>query len=185
MKVFFGIILLFFICSSVHFNVATKTVFAVRVAPQATGDMVTIMAYFNNGTNNTYKKPLSLKEFCFFASGEWPSVYNRNRINLFELNGVVGGVLPNEFTNKPTYPYCPSLDSLWKLRFNEYPYLGESRGDGWSQDKWLPGKRQMNYLTDNYGVGTLDAHYFADTSFWKILRDVMDPEWIENYRYMR
>ena len=171
--------------TSVHFNVATKTVFAVRVAPQATGEMITILAFFNNGHTNSYKKVLTLKEFCFFASGTWPSIYNRNRINLFELNGVDGGVLIDEFSRKPTYPYCPAIDSLWKLRYDQYPYLGDARGDGWSHDKWVPGERQMNFITSQYGVGAMDTQYFADTSFWKILRDVVDTTWIENYRYMQ
>lgn len=185
MRRLLAIAIIFFLTASVQFNVATKTVFAVRVAFQGNGQMFTIMAYFNNGTNNTYKRVLTMREFCFYASGTWPSIYNRNQINLFELNNVEGGVLLDEFSRKPTHPYCPSLDSLWKLRFDSYPFVGMDNGDGWSHDKWVPGKRQMNYLTDQYGVGAMDTHYFADTSFWKILRDVVDPEWIENYRYMQ
>lgn len=185
MKKYIFAIFLFLLTTSVHFDVATRTIFAVRVSPQATGDMVTILVFFNNGHSNAYKKTLSLKEFCFFASGTWPSIYNRNRINLFELNGVNGGVIVDEFTKKPTHPYCPAIDSLWKIRFDKYPYKGKELEIGWSTDSSFPGKRQMNYLTSEYNIGNIDNHYFSDTNFWKILRDVVNPEWIDNYRYMQ
>ncbi len=185
MRTFVTCLALFTLTTSIHFNVATRTIFAIRVSPQATGEMISILAFFNNGTNNSYKKTLSFREFCFYASGTWPSVYNRNRINLFDLNGVDGGVLIDEFSNKPQHPYCPAIDSLWKLRFDRYPYKGKELEKGWSMDKWMPGERQMKYLTTEYNIGNIDNHYFADTNFWKVLRDVTDPEWIDNYRYLQ
>ena len=32
------------------------------------------------------------KEFCHVASGDWPSIYNPQRENLFEQEEVVGGI---------------------------------------------------------------------------------------------
>ncbi|MEN9399919.1 MAG: hypothetical protein RL632_1020, partial [Bacteroidota bacterium] len=28
----------------------------------------------------------------------------------------------------------------------------------------------------------IDADYFIDTNFWKLLRDVQDPKWVLNYK---
>lgn len=174
------LVLISFLFLSVQFRSELRTVFGVRVAPQATGQMITLVAFFSDGTMQSHRKILSVKEFIHYASGDWPSKYNRNRIDLFKLNEVAGGVYIDSVTQEKV-PFCFALDDLWKLRYSHSPYKGENE-EGWSQDKFLPSPQQQVYLYKNYGMEHINTKFFIDTNFWKLLRDVGDLEWIENYR---
>ena len=180
MKRIFIFILISFICSSVRFQNEIRPVFGVCIAYQATGAMTTLVAYIDNGRTLSHKKILSLKEFVGFASGEWPSIYNPNRIDYFEINKVPGGMYKDSITFQTT-PFCSALDSLWKIRFRSYPFRGKNEL-GWSQDTHSPSLNQKKFLYDEYGVKQIDSNFFLDTSFWKLLRDVENPEWILKYK---
>lgn len=169
-----------FIFLSVQFRSELRTVFGVRVAYQATGQMITMVAFFSDGKMQSHRKILSIKEFIHYASGDWPNIYNRNRIDLFQLNDVAGGIYVDSVTQEKI-PYCFSLDNLWKLRYSHSPFKGQSE-EGWSQDKFLPSSQQQIFLHENYGMEHINTKFFIDTNFWKLLRDVQDPEWIEMYK---
>jgi len=179
-KRIFALSLICVLNSSVQFQTEIRPVFGVCVAYQSTGAMTTIVVYIDNGRTLTHKKMLSLKEFVGFASGAWPSIYNPNRIDYFELNKVPGSMLKDSISRQTT-PYCSALDSLWKIRFKQYPFRGKNEL-GWSQDAHSPSLSQKKYLFDEYGVKQIDSNFFLDTSFWKILRDVENQEWIMNYK---
>ncbi len=166
--------------SSIQFKPMNRTVFGVRISYSATGSMYTLAVFIHDGQFLTKKKILSNKDFAFFASGEWPSIYNPNRENLFDQNDVLGGVYQDSIT-LDKLPYCFALDSLWKVRFRTYPFQGKNE-NGWSQDAYFPSLRQKKYLYDRYGIEQIDTKFFLDTSFWKLLRDVRDPLWISTYR---
>lgn len=174
------IVLSAFLFLSVQFKAELRTVFGVRVAYQSTGQMLTIVAFFSDGTMQSHRKTLSFKEFAHYASGDWPSIYNRNRIDLFELNGVLGGIFQDSITHEKL-PYCFAMDSLWKLRFSYHPF-NKGNDKGWSQDQFLPSPQQQKYLYNQYGMNHIDTQFFIDTSFWKLLRDVTNPEWVETYK---
>lgn len=174
------IVILAYLSLSVQFRNELRSVFGVRVSYQANGQMLTFIAYFTDDVTESHRKILSFDEFVHFASGDWPSIYNRNRMNLFDLNSVTGGVYQDSITFKKT-SYCFAIDSLWKLRFSHYPFLGNN-DTGWSQSEFLPSLPQQKYLYDEYGMTHIDTRYFVDTSFWKLLRDVTDKEWIERYK---
>ncbi|HLU87476.1 MAG TPA: hypothetical protein VKZ44_06945 [Taishania sp.] len=165
---------------SVQFRSEIRTVFGVRVAYQSTGQMITLVAFFSDGVMQSHRKILSFKEFVHYASGDWPSIYNRNRIDLFKLNDVPGGVFQDSITRQKI-PFCSPIDSLWKLRFDRYPFHGSSEF-GWSRGQFLPSSEQQKYLYKEYGMDHIDTKFFIDTNFWKLLRDVSNPEWIEYYR---
>lgn len=174
------ILIVAFLSLSVQFRSELRSVFGVRVSYQANGQMVTFIAYYTDGVMETNRKFLTFNEFVHYASGEWPSIYNRNRMNLFELNGVQGGIFRDSITRKET-PYCFSVDSLWKLRFRNYPFKG-SMEEGWSQDEFLPSPAQQKFLYKNYGMAHIDTKFFVDTNFWNLLQDVTNEEWIAMYR---
>lgn len=169
-----------FLFLSVQFRSELRTVFGIRVAYQATGQMVTLVAFFSDGKMQSHRKILSVKEFIHYASGDWPNIYNRNRIDLFQLNDVAGGIYIDSVTQEKV-PYCFALDNLWKLRYSHSPFKGQSE-EGWSQDKFLPSPQQQKFLHTNYGMEHINTKFFIDTNFWKLLRDVEDPEWIEMYK---
>jgi hypothetical protein len=169
-----------FLFLSVQFRSEIRTVFGVRVAYQSTGQMITLVAFFSDGKMQSHRKILTLKEFIHYASGDWPSIYNRNRIDLFKLNDVPGGVYQDSITLQKI-PYCFAIDSLWKLRFDRYPFQGNGEM-GWSQEQFLPSSQQQKFLYKHYDMDHIDTKFFIDTNFWKLLRDVCDPEWVEQYK---
>ncbi len=180
MKRIFLFAFLFYLFSSVHPKNEIRAVFGVQIAYQSTGQLINLVVYIHNGRTLSHQKVLTLREFAFFASGEWPSIYNPNRINYFEKENVPGGIFEDSITHQKI-PYCFALDSLWKLRFRSYPFKG-GFGEGWSQDAYFPSLTQKKYLFERYGVEQIDTKYFLDTSFWMLLRDVRDPGWISTYR---
>ncbi|MES2588138.1 MAG: hypothetical protein V4622_04105 [Bacteroidota bacterium] len=180
MKVILFFLSLFFVTSSLVFKSAVKTVFAVQVNMQTNSQMYTIVVYIDNGRTLTHKKNLTKDEFVKFASGKWPSIYNPERKNLLAENNILCGLVKDSITKKDVV-FCSPLDSLWKLRFSDYPF-NNGKEKGWSRELYKPSSKQAIFLKDNYAVNDLDFGFFMDANFWKIMRDVQDPDWIKKYR---
>jgi hypothetical protein len=177
------IISIWIVSCSVQFKEIARSVFGVRIAFQANSAYTTFVCFLDNGRVYTNKRIVSQDEFIKIASGYWPSIYNPKRINYFEERTLACGVDVDSFSRK-TSTYCPSFDSLWKIRFSTYPYQGSSE-EGWSNKLHKPAPPQEIYLYNNYGIKQIDADFFLDTNFWKLLNDVVDPVWINNYKSLR
>ena len=157
--------------------------FGVKISFQATGVLTSYIAYIDNGRVQTHAKQISETEFIKIASGHWPSIYNPTRRNLFKEYNYDCGVLKDSFTLKD-YTYCLPLDSLWKIHFEKHP-LDITKGNGWSNKQFNPSLKQELFLYQTYGVAHLDADYFLDTNFWKLLGDIQKPEWVINYKCLK
>jgi hypothetical protein len=160
-----------------------RGIFGVRIAFQSNSQMTTFVCFLDNGRTLTHKRILSQDEFIHFASGDWPSIYNPKRINYFEERNLNCGIATDSFSLKKV-SYCVPFDSLWKLRFSTYPYR-QSVEMGWSPNLYKPSLKQEKFLYDNYGVANIDGDFFLDTAFWKLLNDVQDPVWIQNYKSLQ
>ena len=172
--------LCWFIASSANHPEPVRAVFGVRVAVQANSGLTTFVCFLNNGRTLSQRKILSQREFVYIASGKWPSIYNPQRRNYFEERNLVIGIHTDSFSLKET-DYCVPCDSLWKLRFARYPF-NTLNGIGWSNENYRPSDLQEKYLFEEYDVRNIDADYFLDSNFWKILSDVQDSRWVLNYR---
>ena len=160
-----------------------RPVFGVQVRFQTVTNMVALAAFLDDGRALTHKKLLSMEDFVQFASGHWPSIYNPSRENLLEKNNVFCG-LYNDSASLELIPYCFPVDSLWKLRFSDFPFNTMTE-KGWAGNQFTPSERQALFLKENYGVHNVDTDFFLDTNFWKIMRDVQDSMWIENYKALK
>jgi hypothetical protein len=56
---------------------------------------------------------------------------------------------------------------------------------GWSNKLHKPAPKQEVFLYNNYNIKQIDADFFLDTNFWKLMNDVIDPVWINNYKSLR
>ncbi len=157
--------------------------FGLKISYQSTGAIVSYIAYIDNGRAQTHMKIISENEFIKVASGHWPSIYNPTRRNFFAEHNFMCGVLKDSFTLKE-YTYCVPLDSLWKIHFQKNP-LDATKGAGWSNRQFNPSLNQEYYISKNYGVNHIDTEYFLDSNMWKILGDVQDKKWIENYKCLK
>ena len=178
-----AVVLCWFISSSFMLVNPPHGAFGVKISFQATGVLTSYIAYIDNGRVQTHAKQISETEFIKIASGHWPSIYNPTRRNFFKEYNYDCGVLKDSFTLKD-YTYCLPLDSLWKIHFEKHP-LDITKGNGWSNKQFNPSLKQELFLYQTYGVAHLDADYFLDTNFWKLLGDIQKPEWISSYKCLK
>lgn len=173
-------LLTWLVCASIVLPERAHGCFGVRVSIGANSEMCTYAAWLDNGRTLTNKRILDKASFIKIVSGEWPSVYNPDRLNYFEVNGLDCGVVFDSTVWK-SVNYCNPLDSLWKIRFGTYPFKHNTEM-GWSNKYHKPSPEQEKYLYDRYGVTSVDTDFFLDTNFWRLLKDVRDTSWITNYR---
>ncbi len=179
----FALLLIWGVTTSVTpspFGEGWKSVFGVRISIGASSQITTFACYLHNGRVLTNKRIVDKNTFIKFASGYWPSIYNPDRKNLFKENGIECDVFKDSVTHKDM-PSCIPLDSLWKIRFATYPFRGRPEA-GWSNKLYKPSPGQLVYINHRYGVDHIDGDFFLDTSFWLLLNDVMDPNWINSYK---
>lgn len=175
---------IWFLCGSIIYQqTIPRGVFGVRVSFQGNSEIVSFVCFINNGRTLTHKRILSETEFIKYASGHWPNIYNPQRIDYFAERNLKCGVIADTYSLKES-TYCIPFDSLWKIRFSTYPFRSSSEM-GWSSKLFRPSDKQLKYLFINYGIRNIDADYFIDTNFWKILSDVQDTTWIKNYQSLK
>ncbi len=161
-----------------------SAVFGVKISQSSTGSIISYIALrYSADGNLREKRPCNKDEFIKIISGFWPTNFNSKRENFFEKNGVVGGVFVND-TLLQKVSYCPALDSLWKIRYSDYPFSGNDE-KGWSLSGNRPSLKQEKYLSDRYHIKQLDFEYIIDSNFWNLMRDVSDTIWISNYRFIQ
>jgi hypothetical protein len=162
-----------------------KYVFGARISTGSNSQMVSYIAmkYSEDGILRGTRVYTSKDEFIKVLSGYWPSPFNPNKIDYFKQNKVMGGVFVND-TIRAEVGYCPALDSLWKIRFSDWPYQGRNE-PGWSLNRTRPSLKQEEYLVKRYNIKQFDFDYIVDTNFWNLLYDVTDSTWIENYKFIQ
>ena len=177
----FVVLVIWGICVSIIPSTAQpRPVFGVRVSIGANSKLTTYVCYINTGRTLTHKRVCDRETFIKIVSGHWPSIYNPKRVNLFEENGLGCNVFEDSVTFKDI-PECVPFDSLWKIRFSVYPFRNRDE-NGWSNKYHKPSPLQEKYLGNRYGINHIDGDFFLDTSFWLLLKDVTDPDWIANYK---
>lgn len=177
------ILLIWLISASVVYTERAHGCFGVRVSIGANSEICTYACWLDNGRVLTNKRIFDRKSFVKILSGEWPSVYNPDRINYFDEYGLNCG---NYFDSTvwTEVNYCSPIDSLWKIRFATYPFKHNTEM-GWSNKYHKPSPKQEKYLYDRYGITSVDTDFFLDTNFWRLMKDVSDTGWINNYKTLR
>lgn len=158
-------------------------VFGVNVSVGPNTAINHYTCYINNGRTLSLRSKYDHVSFGKVLTGRWPSVYNPDRIDLLKENKIEYTFEHDAYLRRD-YFNCPAIDSLWKIRFSISPYTGSSE-EGWSNGLHMPSLKQRKYLFDRYEISHIDSDYFLDTNFFKILRDVVDPIWIETYKAMQ
>jgi hypothetical protein len=153
--------------------------FGVRIGLTVDSQIVNFAGFIYNDGRLVTNQNLTKEDFIRFASGFWPSRFNPKRENFFEKYNVPGGLLTDSITGKKI-PFCPTLDSLWKICYSDHPFRGSSE-KGWSQELYKPSRKQFLYLDSVYGVKSISHDFFHDTMFWRLLQDIDTPNWKEHY----
>ncbi|PKR81796.1 hypothetical protein CW751_00195 [Brumimicrobium salinarum] len=154
-----------------------KISFGVKIGILPTGGLTQYaMVFYKKGKRISIQE-VSLTKLVKIGKGEWPLPRTTTFHDFFEEFNLYNDTLPDG----RIIDYGAAFDSLWKIRFNVHPF-DHSKGEGWSQGEIRPSLKQQAYIYNRYGVRGYDQDYFADTSFFKLLKDVMNPKWIQEYK---
>jgi hypothetical protein len=162
--------------SSVRHNIT----FGVKIGTMPTGHLIQLAIFHYRGEKAASIQPISKTEFFKIGSGQWPVPRTRSAHDFFEEQGL-NELYKYDSLADPPIDINAALDSLWKIRFQEHPYKA-SLGNGWSMGRYRPSRKQQEYIYNTYGVRGYDQDYFSDTAFFKLMRDVVNPDWIKNYK---
>lgn len=127
--------------------------------------------------------PMTREQFVLQAQGVVPSKANPEGINLFRKYEVLRCLPQGPDTTGRYLMDCSIFDDLWKLRFWDYPFRlveGQHPGKGWAEKREAPSPRQLLLLTD-YGMLRVGDIARGENAF-RLLRDVGDSAWVDNYR---
>ncbi|MBL8002153.1 MAG: hypothetical protein JNL05_09350 [Flavobacteriales bacterium] len=158
-------------------------VFGMSLATGQNGQLFTLFVVKVHEGQVIESTPLSREQFIRQAQGRTFSKANPDAEDLFRKYGVAACTLPEDSAAMGYLTDCPTLDNLWKLRFWEYPLAmvsGERMGKGWSEKPTVPGDRQM-LLLNGYGIEH-PTDLCIGEDFFRLLRDMGDPDWVSNYR---
>lgn len=157
-----------------------RPVFGLNISIGPNSEISTYVCYIYNGRGYSKRSKYDITSYGKVLTGKWPSLYNPNREDLLKKHNIPYTWERDEYLKKD-YFICPSFDSLWKIRFSTYPFKGKS-AFGWAREYHKPSKNQLKYLNERYGIEQIDSDFFLDTNFFMLLRDVIDPVWIDQYR---
>lgn len=163
--------------ANTHKKVPVHISFGVRIGLLATGKLTQYALVYYRDNKLISTQPISLTRLLKIGSGEWPVPNSATFHNYFKQNNIKNDTLKSgEIVN-----FQAAFDSLWKIQFPVYPY-NHQRGLGWSTGDAKPSLKQQAYIYNRYGVRGYDQQYYADTSFFKLLKDVVNPTWIDHYK---
>lgn len=156
--------------------------FGVKIGIMPTGKITQYAFFMYRNGRFSGLNPVELNQLIKVGTGEWPVPGTNKFHDYFDEQGIYNiGITTN---NGDSIDFKAAFDSLWKIRYVMHPF-DASKGNGWSQGDARPSLKQQGYIYNTYGVRGYDQEYFTDTSFFKLLRDVLDPDWIENYKSLR
>lgn len=182
----FIVVLLFTLVSSISpvgdyskMAMTTEVSLGVKVGMLPSGGLYQFaLIYYRNGSLATIQ-PVTRERMLKVGTGKWPIPGTQKFHDFFAEEGMY--IFPKD--TQEVFNINASVDSLWKLRFAAHPYSQNAK-HGWSQGDYRPSLKQQQYIFDRYGVRGYDQDYFTDSSFFKLLKDVQDPAWIEQYKTM-
>lgn len=159
-----------------------KWEFAISLGSQTTGQLFSLFVVKVTKEGQVLEsQPLDRPNFIRQVQGRAFSKANPEAENLFRKHGVVQCLNSKDSTG---FVYdCLTLDELWKLRFWEYPLKlqdGQHEQVGWAANKLRPDDRQL-LLLSGYGMRFMQDLCIGDNMF-RLLRDMGDPDWVNNYR---
>lgn len=159
-----------------------KWEFALSLGSQTTGQLFSLfLVKVTKGGQVLESQPLDRTNFIRQIQGRAFSKANPEAENLLRKYGVTQCINSQDSTGFVTD--CQTLDELWKLRFWEYPLQlrqGQQEQVGWAANKLRPDGRQQ-LLLEGYGMKFMLDLCIGENMF-RLLRDMADPAWVDNYR---
>lgn len=135
--------------------------------------------------------------FIKFCKGLLWSKANPKKINYFDeyeidcgimLDDPImkKGILSQDTMWEEMAPLCLPFYDIWKIKYGVHPHYSSGstaipdEDKGWAKTRYRPGYTQTLKLQE-YGVNNVDDYFYGDGMF-RLLKDIQDYEWIENYK---
>jgi len=110
---------------------------------------------------------LNKRDFMLQAAGLQASLANPDTVDLFKRYNI-----SNYYV----------VDSLWKLKYAEYPFLGQRQTEkGWANKDFSPSPGQFKILK-HFGIEKAMDFCYGDNAFF-LMRALQDPAWIARYNF--
>lgn len=157
--------------------------FALNLSPSTDGQLFCLFLVKMKDGQVTESRPISRESFIKQAQGRTFSPANPDAEDLFRKYGVKACTLPPDSAAMGFLSDCTTLDDLWKLRYWEFPVKtadSQHMAKGWSEKPLVPSPRQMQILA-GYGLRYPNGLIIGEQLF-RLLRDMGDPAWVNNYR---
>ena len=177
-----GLLIVLGVASSTFAQPIRKTYFGIGLFTSANSSLITFAYIHTTDGKVTGAEVIRRDRFVYTALGHWPHHANLKRENLFEKFGVDSVFLLKSESNKILGYYAPVFDQLWKIKFYEHPF--EFDTPGWSQGQYKPSLYQKEFLKKEYGIDNILSEYIYGDSLFKLLRDVQNPLWVNEYRFV-
>ena len=177
-----GLLIVMSVACNTYAQPIRKTYFGIGLFTSANSSLITFAYIYTTNGKVTGAEVIRRDRFVYTALGHWPHPANLDRENLFEKFGVDSVFLLKSESNKILGYYAPVFEQLWKIKFYEHPF--EFDTPGWSQGQYKPSLYQKEFLKKEYGIDNILSEYIYGDSLFKLLRDVQNPLWIEQYRFV-
>lgn len=156
------------------YQTGSKSYFGVLLSVSTTGNDM-IFAIISEDVHGKSQRFITRQEFINIAAGKWRLKPNIKQENLFDKHGIVWGIDEDR-----DLIHVPILDSLWKVRYRQFPYI---RGaTGWANAEYMPSSAQLVYLADSFKINNINTDFFAGDQFWKLLKSAQSEVWKTEYK---
>lgn len=160
-----------------------KYAFALSLSPSTDGRLFCLFLVGLRDSAVVESRPLTRESFIRQVQGRTFSHANPDAEDLFRKYDVKACTLPPDSAAMGFLTDCTTLDDLWKLRYWEFPVKtadSQHMAKGWSEKPLVPSPRQMQILA-GYGLRYPNGLIIGEQLF-RLLRDMGDPAWVNNYR---
>jgi hypothetical protein len=158
--------------------------FALSLGSSTDGQLFTLfLVKVGDAGTVLESQPLVRNSFIRQVQGRTFSKANPEGEDLFRRYGVARCTLPEDSAQMGFLTDCSALDDLWRLKFQSYPLkLEEGMHEmlGWAGKPIQPDERQLLLLSD-YGMKYVLDLVIGENMF-RLLKDMGDREWVDNYR---
>lgn len=163
---------------------------AFSLQPSVNTQNMTFAVVGENNGRIVNKRFISLESFVLIASGQQQSGANPNNENLFDKYDISEGRYKWKYDDiKDKYDSVEVLflEDSWVLKYKRNPQCPGGcipspgmKTEGWAQYNFRPSWPQLQIL-QQYGVIYIDDFFYGENMF-KLLHDMEDPQWIQNYQ---
>ncbi|HAN77440.1 MAG TPA: hypothetical protein DCQ31_06530 [Bacteroidales bacterium] len=136
-----------------------------NLIPTASGSVINYLLVRVDDNKISVVRNLTRENFLGQLNGTIESNANPDKVDLLKAHNITN---PN------------MVDSLWKLRYAEYPFRSAGITKGWSGKPGMPTPEQLQLLKE-FGMTNLSDIIYGENAL-RLLQTMENSAWIEKYK---